>query len=176
MELPPGNGQQPRQVPQAVVTRAGVRRVGAAGMALAGAACLVLGRVPADGSYWPDLFFGLLVFGSGLGSAFVAAQIAALTGAAEEESGLATGLADSSFNIGSALGIATLSTVAVARAGPGAGLSAMTEGFQAAFAAAAGIGGLGAVLALLLFRPQAPVASAAAGPAPARDTEPLEER
>jgi EmrB/QacA subfamily drug resistance transporter len=161
---------------QAVVTRAGVRRVGAAGMTLVGAACLVLARVPADGSYWPDLFFGLLVFGAGLGSAFVAAQIAALTGAAEEESGLAAGLADSSFNIGSALGIATLSSVAVARAGPGAGPAAMTEGFQAAFAAAVAIALLGAVLALLLFRRRAPVASSAAGPAPAPDTEPLEER
>jgi len=161
---------------QAVVTRAGVRRVGAAGMALVGAACLVLARVPADGSYWPYLFFGLLVFGAGLGSAFVAAQIAALTGAAEEESGLAAGLADSSFNIGSALGIATLSSVAVARAGPGAGPAAMTEGFQAAFAAAVAIALLGAVLALLLFRRRAPVASSAAGPAPAPDTEPLEER
>jgi MFS family permease len=161
---------------QAVVTRAGVRPVGAAGMALAGTACLVLTQVSVNGSYWPELFFGLLVFGAGLGSAFVAAQIAALTGAAERESGLAAGLADSSFNIGSALGIAILSTVAVARAGPGAGPAAVTEGFRAAFAAAAGIAALGAVLALVLFRPRAPAASAAAGPAPAPDTEPLEER
>src|SRR5262249_57014937 len=76
---------------QAAVTRAGVRLVGAAGMTLAGTACLVLTQVSANGSYWPDLFFGLLVFGAGLGSAFVAAQIAALTGAAEQESGLAAG-------------------------------------------------------------------------------------
>jgi EmrB/QacA subfamily drug resistance transporter len=161
---------------QAIVTRAGVRRVGAAGMTLAATACLLLTQVSANGSYWPDLFFGLLVFGAGLGSAFVASQIAALTGAAEQESGLAAGLADSSFNIGSALGIATLSTVAVARAGPGAGLRAMTEGFQAAFAVAAGVALLGALLALLLFRPKAPVASTAAGPAPAPGAEPLDGR
>jgi MFS family permease len=161
---------------QAVVNRAGVRRVGAAGMALVGAACLVLTQVSAGGSYWPELFFGLLVFGAGLGSAFVAAQIAALTGAAERESGLAAGLADSSFNIGSALGIAILSTVAVSRAGPGAGLPAMTEGFQAAFAAAAGIGGLGAVLALLLLRPRVPDTSNAAAPAPAPGAEQLDGR
>jgi EmrB/QacA subfamily drug resistance transporter len=151
---------------QAVVTRAGVRPVGAAGMALAAAACLLLTRVSVGGSYWPDLFFGLLIFGAGLGSAFVAAQIAALTGAAERESGLAAGLADSSFNIGSALGIAILSTVAVAWAGPEAGPAAVTDGFRAAFAAAAGIATLGAVLALVLFRPRAPAASTAAGPAP----------
>jgi EmrB/QacA subfamily drug resistance transporter len=161
---------------QAVVTRVGVRLVGAAGMALVATACLLLTQVSAGGSYWPDLFFGLLIFGAGLGSAFVAAQIAALTGAAERESGLAAGLAESSFNIGSALGIAILSTVAVARAGPGAGLSAMTEGFQAAFAVAAGVATLGAVVALLLFRPRAPIASNAAGPAPAPGTEPLGRR
>jgi EmrB/QacA subfamily drug resistance transporter len=161
---------------QAVVTRAGVRPVGAAGMAMVGAACLLLTQVSVNGSYWPDLFFGLLVFGAGLGSAFVASQIAALTGAAERESGLAAGLADSSFNIGSALGIAILSTVAVARAGPGAGLHAMTEGFQAAFAVAVGIATLGALLALLLFRPWAPIASNAAGPAPAPAAEPLNGR
>jgi len=161
---------------QAVVTRAGGRRVGAAGMTLVGTACLLLTQVSVDGSYWPDLFFGLLVFGAGLGSAFVASQIAALTGAAERESGLAAGLADSSFNIGSALGIAILSTVAVARMGPEAGLHAMTEGFQAAFAVAVGIALLGALLALFLFRPQAPVASSAAGPAPAPCAEPLDGR
>jgi len=161
---------------QAVVTRAGVRPVGAAGMALAGGGCLLLTQVSVDGGYWPDLFFGLLVFGAGLGSAFVAAQIAALTGAAERESGLAAGLADSSFNIGSALGIAIVSTVVVARAGPGAGPPAMTAGFRAAFAVAAGIAGLGAVLALLLFRPGARIASTAAGPAPAPGAEPLDER
>src|SRR5262249_15741192 len=161
---------------QAVVTRAGVRPVGAAGMTLVGTACLLLTQVSVNGSYWPDLFFGLLVFGAGLGSAFVAPQIAALTPPPQRQSGLAAGLADSSFNIGSALGIAILSTVAVARAGPEAGLHTMTEGFQAAFAAAAGIALLGALLALLLLRPRAPVASTAAGPVSAPDTEPLEER
>src|SRR5262249_56139059 len=79
-----------------------------------------------------------------------------------------------SFKSGGALGIAMLSTVAVARAGPGGGSHSMTEGFQAAFAVAVGIALLGALLALLLFRPKAPVASTAAGPAPAPDTVPLE--
>jgi MFS family permease len=145
-------------------------------MTLASTGCLLLTQVSVNGSFWPELFFGLLVFGAGLGSAFVAAQIAALTGAAERESGLAAGLADSSFNIGSALGIAILSTVAVARAGPEAGLHTRTEGFQAAFAVAAGIATLGAFLALLLFRPRVPVAISAAGPAPAPGAEQLDGR
>jgi EmrB/QacA subfamily drug resistance transporter len=155
---------------QAVVTRAGVGRVGVAGMALVGTGCLLLTQVSVNGSYWRDLFFGLLVFGAGLGSAFVASQIAALTGAAEQESGLAAGLADSSFNIGSALGIAILSTVVIARAGPEPGLRALTDGFQTAFTVAGGIATLGALLALVLFRPRVPQASAAAAPGAAAST------
>src|SRR5262245_6075234 len=68
---------------QAVVTRTGPRPVAAAGMALAGTGCLLLTQVSVDGSYWRDIFFGLLIFGPGLGAAFVASQIAALSGVAE---------------------------------------------------------------------------------------------
>jgi predicted MFS family arabinose efflux permease len=101
-----------------------------------------------------------VLFGAGLGATFVAAQIAGLSGVAEQESGLAAGLVDSSFNIGSALGIAVLSTVALARtedllAGaeqPVGTALAVTEGFQTAFLVGAGIAILGAVLALVLFR------------------------
>ena len=122
----------------------------------------MLTQVSVDGSYFGDIFLGLLLFGAGLGATFVASQIAGLSGIAEQESGLAAGLVDSSFNIGSALGIAVLSTVAVARtddvlAGadqPVDPVLAMTEGFQTAFLVALGIAVLGALLAALLFRRQ----------------------
>jgi EmrB/QacA subfamily drug resistance transporter len=144
---------------QALVTRIGLRPVALTGMILVGAACLVLAQVSVDGSYFGDVFIGLLLFGAGLGATFVASQIAGLSGVGEQESGLAAGLVDSSFNVGSALGIAVLSTVAVARtedvlAGPGTPAStalAMTEGFQVAFLVALGIAGLGALLALVLL-------------------------
>ena len=145
---------------QAFVTRVGLRPVAVTGMILVAAACLVLTKVSVDGSYFGDVFLGLLLFGAGLGATFVASQIAGLSGIAEEESGLAAGLVDSSFNVGSALGIALLSTVAVARtedaiAGsdpPASTALAMTEGFQTAFQVALGIAVLGALLALLLLR------------------------
>jgi EmrB/QacA subfamily drug resistance transporter len=145
---------------QAVVTRIGLRPVALTGLVLVGAACLVLTQVSADGSYLGDIFLGLLLFGAGLGATFVASQIAGLSGVAEQESGLAAGLVDSSFNIGSALGIAALTTVAVARtedvlAGadqPASTAFALTEGFQAAFLVAFGVALLGAILALLLLR------------------------
>ncbi|MGH2779242.1 MAG: MFS transporter, partial [Actinomycetota bacterium] len=164
---------------QAVVTRTGFRRVGVTGMVLVGAACLLLTQVSVDGSYFEDIFLGLLVFGTGLGAAFVASQIAALAGVAEEESGLAAGLVDSSFNIGGALGIAILSTVAVSRAdnalsgvGREAELRALTEGFQTAFAVAVGVAALGAFLALLLFRPRRPIERSTVEPVSALDADP----
>jgi MFS family permease len=155
---------------QALVGRIGLRPVGAAGMLLIAAACLLLTQVSANGSYLDDIFWGLLVFGAGLGAAFVASQIAALSDVAERESGLAAGLVDSSFNIGGALGLAILSSVAVARTdavgggvSPDAGLQALTEGFQAAFLVAVGLGLLGLFAALALL-PR----STAGAPAPAQ--------
>jgi EmrB/QacA subfamily drug resistance transporter len=156
---------------QATVTKIGPRPVGAAGMLLIGAACLLLTQVSANGGYLDDIFLGLLIFGAGLGAAFVASQIAALTDVAERESGLAAGLVDSSFNIGGALGLAILSTVAVARtdavaggASSDPGLQALTEGFQAAFLVAVGFGLLGLLAALALL----PRSTAAGAPTPAQ--------
>jgi predicted MFS family arabinose efflux permease len=143
---------------QATVTRVGTRPVGAVGMLLIAVACVLLSQVSANGSYLEDIFLGLLIFGAGLGAAFVASQIAALSDVAERESGLAAGLVDSSFNIGGALGLAILSTVAVARtdavaggASPNAGLQALTEGYQAAFLVAVGFALLGLLAALALL-------------------------
>jgi MFS family permease len=163
---------------QALVTRLGPRPVAVGAMILLGVACLLLTQVSADGSFISDIFLGLFVFGAGLGAAFVASQIAGLAGVAEQESGLAAGLVDSSFNIGSALGIAILSTVAVARSDeiltsanqPVDPAVATTEGFQSAFLVAVGIASLGAVFALSLFgrkeRAEQEVAIVAARPAP----------
>jgi EmrB/QacA subfamily drug resistance transporter len=147
---------------QALVTRIGLRPVALTGMSLVALGCLYLTQISVDGSYFADVFLGLLVFGLGLGATFVASQIAGLSGVTEQESGLAAGLVDSSFNIGSALGIAVLSTVAVTRTDDllrGADQSidpalAMTEGFQTAFLVGLVIAALGAVLALLLFGPR----------------------
>jgi predicted MFS family arabinose efflux permease len=143
---------------QALVTRTGFRPVAATGMVLLGAACLVLSRVSADGSYFGDIFFGLLLFGPGLGAGAVAASIAALTGVAEREAGLASGINTAAFQIGGALGVAVVSTVAVSRtAGAGGAdgadpLAALTEGFRAGFTACVALAVLGLALALLLLR------------------------
>jgi EmrB/QacA subfamily drug resistance transporter len=148
---------------QAIVLRVGFRPVAAVGMALMGGGALLLTQVSVGGTYFGDIFFGLLVFGPGVGLAFVTASIAALAGVPEHESGLASGLSNTSFQIGAALGVAIVTTVAVSRtddymaantaANP---LVALTEGFQSAFLAVAILAGIGVVLALLLLgRPRA---------------------
>jgi EmrB/QacA subfamily drug resistance transporter len=144
---------------QSLVLRAGFRPIAATGMALMGAGALLLTQVSADGSYFGDIFFGLLVFGPGVGLAFVTASIAALAGVPERESGVASGLSNTNFQIGAALGVAIVTTVAVSRtedyltAHTGADRSAaLTEGFQSAFLAIAILAGIGAALALTLLR------------------------
>ena len=101
---------------QAIATKGGVRPVAAVGLALTGLGCLVLTHVSVGGSYLGDLFFALLVLGPGIGAAYVAGSIASLTGVAETEAGLASGLNNASFQIGGAVGVAILSTVAVSHA------------------------------------------------------------
>jgi EmrB/QacA subfamily drug resistance transporter len=153
-------------VGQAAIPRLGFRTVAATGMAFLGAGSLLLTQASAGGSYFDDIFLGLLVFGPGIGPAFVTASIAALAGVREREAGLASGLSNTAFQIGGAFGVAIASTVAVTFA-HGTSLPALTEGFQAAFVACAVLAGLGLVVSLLLLGPPrqrypAPVAEEAA--------------
>src|SRR5918994_836658 len=163
-------------VGQAVVLRVGFRPVAAAGMALMGVGSLLLTQVSVSGSYFGDIFLGLLVFGPGIGLTFVTTSIAALAGVAEQESGLASGLSNTAFQMGAAIGTAIVATVALSQtndllaANPDANpLVALTEGFQSAFLAAAILAGIGTVLALLLLgRPgKAPQERVELEPAPA---------
>jgi MFS family permease len=145
-------------VAQAAVLKAGFRTVAATGMALMGAGSLLLTQVSVSGSYFGDIFVGLLVFGPGVGLAFVPATVAALAGVAEREAGLASGLSNTALQIGGALGVAILTTVAVSRsddylaANDGANaLVVLNEGFQSAFLALVVLAGIGIALALLLL-------------------------
>jgi MFS family permease len=142
---------------QAGVLVAGFRSVAATGMVLMSAGSLVLAQVTVHGSYFPDIFSGLLLCGLGIGLAFVTATVAALAGVAGHESGLASGLSNTALQIGTALGVAIVSTVAVSRsadylaANTGANpLVALTEGYRSAFVACAVLAGIGLALALLL--------------------------
>jgi EmrB/QacA subfamily drug resistance transporter len=144
-------------VAQGAVLKLGFRPVAATGTALMGAGSLLFTQVSVGGSYFGDIFFGLVVFGPGVGLAFVTATVAALAGVAEHESGLASGLSNTALQIGAALGVAIVTTVAVSSsddylaANDGANpLVVLTEGFQSAFLALVVLAGIGMALALLL--------------------------
>jgi EmrB/QacA subfamily drug resistance transporter len=144
-------------VGQGAVLKVGFRPVAATGMALMGGGSLLLTQISVGGSYFGDIFFGLLVCGLGIGLAFVTATVAALAGVAEHESGLASGLSNTASQIGGALGIAIVTTVAITSsqdylaANEGANqLVVLTEGFQSAFVACVVLAGIGLGLALLL--------------------------
>jgi MFS family permease len=109
-------------------------------------------------SYIGDIFFGLLGCGLGIGLAFVTATVAALPGVAEHESGLASGLSNTALQVGGALGVAIVTTVAVSRsedyvaANDGTNpLVVLNEGFQSAFLACGVLAGTGLTLALVLL-------------------------
>jgi EmrB/QacA subfamily drug resistance transporter len=136
---------------QAIATTRGVRPVAVVAMALAGLGSLAFSQVSVDGSYLGDLFVGLLLLGPGIGAAYVAGSIASLTGVAETEAGLASGLNNASFQIGGAVGVAILSTVAVSGAHGADPLAALTNGYRSAFAVAIVIAALGMVAAGVLL-------------------------
>jgi MFS family permease len=151
---------------QAIATKGGVRRVAVVAMALTGLGSLLLTQVSVGGSYVGELLFALLALGPGIGAAYVAGSIASLTGVAETEAGLASGLNNASFQIGGAVGVAILSSVAVSGAHGADSLAALTDGYRSAFAAAIAIAALGLVAAsLLLGRRREPEAAAQAEPA-----------
>jgi EmrB/QacA subfamily drug resistance transporter len=140
-----------------LVTRLGVKPVLVVGMASLTAGLLWFTRVSVGGSYVTDLLPGFLLVGLGIGFAFVPISIAALAGIRPAEAGLASGLINTSQQIGGALGIAALSTIATSRTedavANGAVVSqALVDGFSSAFLVGAVIAGLGVIASLVLIR------------------------
>jgi EmrB/QacA subfamily drug resistance transporter len=140
-----------------LVTRIGVKPVLVAGMTTLTAGLVYFTQVSVGGSYLGDLLPGFLLIGFGIGFAFVPISIAALAGVQPAEAGLASGLINTSQQIGGALGIAALSTIASSRTddalASGTPLPhALVDGFTDAFIAGTIIAALGIVAALTLIR------------------------
>jgi EmrB/QacA subfamily drug resistance transporter len=144
-------------VAAAAVTRVGVKPALVFGMSLMTVGLLYFTQVSVNGTYWRDLFPGFLIIGLGMPFAYVSITIAAVAGTKPQEAGLASGLINTSQQIGGAVGIAILSTVAVstttdAVASGTQGPAALTEGFQAAFWVGALIAFAGVVVSLFFVR------------------------
>jgi MFS family permease len=157
-------------VAAALVNRIGVKPIMLIGMALLCVGLVLFTQVSVDGSYWADLFPGFLIIGLGMPFVFVPVTIAAVAGVSNEEAGLASGLINTSQQIGGALGIAVLSAIAtnVASDGIAGGTDqaqALVDGFSAAFWVAAVIAAAGVAAIAVFVRPgelDAPLDPAAA--------------
>jgi MFS family permease len=135
-----------------LVNRYGIRRVLVAGLALFAAGLVWLAQVPTHGRYVAGLLGPSVLIALGLGLAFVPITILSLTDVEDREYGLASGLVNTSQQIGGALGLAILSTIATSRinhllATHHSMNEALTLGFHVAFYAAAGFVGLAVIAA-----------------------------
>jgi EmrB/QacA subfamily drug resistance transporter len=144
-------------IAQTLVAKFGVRLVLATGMLLAAGGILYFSQIPVHGSYLGTLLPGFLLAGVGLGLSFVPVTIGAVSGVPPEEAGVASGLINTTQQVGGALGVAVLSTIAVsvttsflATRGHGrqVALTALTHGFSAAFWYGALLAAIGAVVAV----------------------------
>jgi EmrB/QacA subfamily drug resistance transporter len=159
-------------VAAALVNRVGVRPLIAGGMGLLAVGMLLFTQIPVDGTYAANLLPGFLIIALGMALCFVPISIAALAGVSKAEAGIASGLINTSQQIGGAVGIALLSTVAITRTEneTAAGTDvphALTSGFQLAFWVGAGIAIAGVIAALVLIRQEEIAVAPEAAPVPA---------
>jgi len=150
-----------------LVMRYGIRKPLGAGLLLAAAGLALFVRAPVDGSVAVDILPSMLLLGIGAGIAFNPVLLAAMSDVAPEESGLASGLVNTSFMMGGALGLAILASIAASRTSTltSAGESsaaALTGGYHAAFLGGAIFALTAAALGVGLLRARLP--SAAHGP------------
>jgi EmrB/QacA subfamily drug resistance transporter len=165
-------------VSQNLTTRFGVRAVLPAGMAVAAVALLLFTRLPVHGHYFFDLFPGFIISAIGLAFAFVPITIAGLAGVAERDAGVASGLLNTTQQIGGAIGLAVATTIATtftnhyvdshvgasAQSGP-----ALTYGFQITFYVLAGLAALAAVISATMLESRASAEVVELDATPARE-------
>ncbi len=148
-------------VAQAVVGRVGVRATLTAGLALATVSVGLLTQIPVNGQYFWDLFPAFVLGGAGMGFSFVPVTIASLAGVQRVDAGVASGLVNTSRQIGGAIGLAAISTIAASAAAsyahshglPVSSASATVSGFQTSFYVLGGLLVAAFVVAAVFLRP-----------------------
>jgi EmrB/QacA subfamily drug resistance transporter len=142
---------------QQLIKRAGIRNVATSGIVLATIGMVVLTQLPVHGSYAGDLLPGLIPMSVGMGLTFVPITLMGTGGVTGEDAGLASGLFNTAQQAGGSLGLAILSTLAASQTssllrGSAGQLAARVSGYHVAFAAAAVMLGVGAVVLAALVR------------------------
>ncbi len=148
-----------------LVQRFGIRAPLSMGLVLGAIGLALFARAPVDGNVWRDVMPGMVLLGLGSGIAFNPLLLAAMGDVGPADSGLASGLVNTSFMMGGALGLAVLASLAaaqsaVATAAGATGPEALAAGFRVAFAVGAGFATLAALLSVFVVRelPGGPVA------------------
>src|SRR5579884_1177698 len=131
--------------------RIGVRPIAAAGMVLTVVGMILFARMPVDGSYGVDVLPGMILGSLGMGAIFMPLTLVATTGLDDEDHGLASGLFNTSQQVGGALGLAILTTIAAGQT-HGQTAAAQVHGFHYAFAGAGVLVALSLVVMLALLR------------------------
>ena len=144
-----------------VIGRFGLKAPLVAGLALLAVGIGLFGLVSSEGSFVPDVLWASLVAAAGMSLAYVPALNAGLSAVAPEQSGLASGLLGTSYQVGSALGLAVITSIATGYGADELGNAAeLTNGYQAAFIAAAAVAVIAALAAAVLLRRQSAAAPA----------------
>jgi EmrB/QacA subfamily drug resistance transporter len=145
-----------------LIMRFGPRRTLMPGVAMVGVGLLLFARTPVDGSYVADLLAPMLLIGAGVGAAFPSLMTLAMSGATPSDSGLASGLVNTSMQVGGAIGLAVLATLATERTnaaldGGASHLAALNSGYHLAYLVGAGLVALALAIAAIVLRSPAPM-------------------
>jgi EmrB/QacA subfamily drug resistance transporter len=136
-----------------VIGRFGLKAPLVAGLIVLAGGISLFGLVSSDGGFVPDVLWASLVAAAGMSLAYIPALNAGLSAVAPQQSGLASGLLNTSYQVGSALGLAVMTAIATSYGADRLGNTAeLTDGYQAAFIGAAGVAALAALVALALIR------------------------
>jgi EmrB/QacA subfamily drug resistance transporter len=146
-----------------LIMRFGPRTTLIPGVIMIGVGLLLFARTPVDGSYLADLLAPLVLVGLGVGTAFPSLMTMAMSGATPSDAGLASGLVNTSMQVGGAIGLAVLATLASERtdsklADGASHLSALNSGYHVAYLIGAGLVAVAAVIAITVLR-QVPMPS-----------------
>jgi len=142
-----------------LIMRFGPRTTMIPGVALVAVALLLFAtRTPVDGDYLTDLLPPFLLIGIGIGTSFPAIMTVAMSGATPSDAGLASGLVNTSMQVGGAVGLAVLATLSTERTnslldGGASQASALTSGYHLAYLIGAGLAAIAVLLAIFVIRP-----------------------
>ena len=142
-----------------LVMRFGIRPTLVGGMTLVAIGLALFARAPVGGSFVVDVLPSMIVLGVGVGTALNPVLLAAMSDVPQEQSGLASGVVNTAFMMGGALGLAVLASVAASRsdallAGGDTRMAALAGGYHAAFVLGAAFAGAAAVVGAVLLRPR----------------------